>query len=176
MSLSRIAATAALRVVHRPPSSGPTIRRPSGPTAQNAPAALRTEPITNRCLDDANVGGGEDRVDGDGELGVAVADQEPEAPTGVVEVHAEVAGLLGQPGAGGVSGDAEEVHAASDVLDDEEDIQPAQGDGVEVKQVADQDRVRLGPQELGPGWSGPSRRGSMPALWRMVHTVEAPIR
>ena len=34
-------------------------------------------------------------------FGVAVADQEPEAPTGVVEVPAEVAGLLGQPGAGG---------------------------------------------------------------------------
>jgi hypothetical protein len=75
-----------------------------------------------------------------------------------------------------VGGDAEDVHPAGGVLDDEERVQPAQGDGVEVKQVAGQDRVRLGPQELGPGWSGPSRRGSMPALWRMVHTVEAPIR
>ena len=31
---------------------------------------------------------------------------------GVVEVHEEVAGLLGQPGAGRVGGDAEDVHAA----------------------------------------------------------------
>jgi hypothetical protein len=52
----------------------------------------------------------------------------------------------------------------------------AQGDRVEVEQVAREDRVGLGPQELGPGWSGPSGRGSMPVLCRMVQTVEAPIR
>ena len=33
-----------------------------------------------------------------------------------------------------------------------------QGDGVEVEQVAGEYRVRLGPQELGPRWSGPPRR------------------
>ena len=32
--------------------------------------------------------------EGGGELGVAVPDQEPEASTGVVEVHQQVAGLL----------------------------------------------------------------------------------
>jgi hypothetical protein len=42
------------------------------------------------------------------------------------------------------------VHAAGGVLDDEERIQPAQGDGVEVEQVAGEDRVSLGAQELGP--------------------------
>jgi hypothetical protein len=46
--------------------------------------------VPHRCPDDADIGGGEDRVEGGGELGVAVADQEPQAPTGVVEVHAEV--------------------------------------------------------------------------------------
>ena len=84
------------------------------------------------------------------ELGVAVPDEEPEAAAGVVEVHEQVAGLLGQPGAGGMGGDAEDVHAAGGVLDDEERVQPAQGDGLEVEQVAGQDRVRLGPQELAP--------------------------
>jgi hypothetical protein len=39
-----------------------------------------------------------DGVEGSGELGVAVADEEPKAPPGVVEVHEEIAGLLGQPG------------------------------------------------------------------------------
>jgi hypothetical protein len=111
----------------------------------------------HRSLDDPDVDGGEDRVEGGGELGVAVADQEPEASTGVVEVHAEVAGLLGQPGAGGVGGDAEDVYAAGGVLEDEEDIQPVQGDGVEVKQVAGQDRVCLRAQELGP--RGPGAAG-----------------
>jgi hypothetical protein len=53
-----------------------------------------------------------------------------------------------------VGGDAKDVHAAVGVLDDEEDVQPAQGDGVDVKQVAGQDRVRLRAQELGPRGSG----------------------
>ena len=74
----------------------------------------------HRCFDDPDLDGGEDRVEGGGELGVAVPDEEPEAPSGVVEVHAEVAGLLSQPGASGMSGDAEDVHTASGVLDDEE--------------------------------------------------------
>ena len=58
-----------------------------------------------------------------------------------------------------MGGDAQDVHAAGGVFDDEERIQPAQGDGVEVEQVAGQDGVRLGPQELRPGRSGPPRRG-----------------
>ena len=68
------------------------------------------------------------------------------------------AGQLGQPGAGRVGGDPEDVHPAGGVLDDEEDIQPAQGDGVEVKQIAGQDSVRLGSQELCPRGSAPTRR------------------
>src|SRR3954470_20045238 len=56
-------------------------------------------------------------------------------------------------------GDTEDVHPAAGVLDDEEPGQPVQGDGVEVEQVAGEDRVGLGPQELGPGWSGSPGRG-----------------
>ena len=81
---------------------------------------------------------------------------------GVVEVHEQVAGLLGEPGAGGVGGDAEDVHAAGGVLDDEERVEPVQGDGVEVEQVAGQDGVRLGVQELAPRWSGSPRCGVDP--------------
>jgi len=129
----------------------------------------------HRCLDDADVGGGEDRVERGGELGVAVPNEELDAAAGVVEVHKQVAGQLGQPGAGGMRGDAEDVHPAGGVLDGEERVQPVQGDGVEVEQVAGQDGVRLGPQELGPRRSGSAGEGSMPALCRMVQTVEAPI-
>jgi hypothetical protein len=57
-----------------------------------------------------------------------------------------------------VGGDAEDVHAAGGVLDDEERVEPVQGDGVEVEQVAGEYRVRLGPQELGPRWPGSARR------------------
>jgi hypothetical protein len=56
-------------------------------------------------------------------------------------------------------GDAEDVYAAGGVLDDEERIQPAQGDGVEEKQVAGQDRIGLRPQKLAPRRSGAVRCG-----------------
>jgi hypothetical protein len=52
-----------------------------------------------------------------------------------------------------VGGDTEDVHATGGVLDDEERVQPVQGDGVEVEQVAREDRVRLRPQKLRPAWS-----------------------
>jgi hypothetical protein len=73
-------------------------------------------------------------------------------------------------------GDAEDVHPAGGVLNDEERIQPAQVDGVEVEQVAGEDRVRLGPQNS--VHDSPARLvdGSMPALCRIFQTVEAPIR
>src|SRR4030095_2822821 len=47
-----------------------------------------------RCPDDPDVDGGEDGVEGCGELGVAVPDQEPEPCAGLFEVHGQVAGLL----------------------------------------------------------------------------------
>jgi hypothetical protein len=49
-----------------------------------------------------------------------------------------------------MGGDAEDVHAAGGVLDHEEDVQPAQADGVQMEQVAGQDRVRLRAQEFSP--------------------------
>jgi hypothetical protein len=51
---------------------------------------------------------------------------------------------------------AEDLDAAGGMLDDEEDIQPAQGDRLNVEQVAGEDRVRLGAQKIRPRWSGSS--------------------
>ena len=116
------------------------------------------DPVGPRCpdgrLDDADVDGGEDGVERGGELGVAIADKEPDAAHGVVEIHQQVAGLLGQPGAGRVGGDTQDVYPAAGVLDDEERVGPVQGDGVEVEQVAGQDGVGLGSEELCPGRPG----------------------
>ena len=111
-----------------------------------------------RRWDDLNIGGCEDRVERGGELGVAIADEEPESLPGVVEVHGEVARQLGQPRASRVRGDAEDVDAAGGVLDDEERVQPMQADGVEVKQIAGQDPLGLGSKEVGPGGSGAAGR------------------
>ena len=62
----------------------------------------------HRRLEDLDVDGGERGVEGGGELAVAVADEESEVPVGVVEVHEQVAGLLGEPGCGRVGGDSKD--------------------------------------------------------------------
>ena len=114
---------------------------------------------SNRAADDADVGAGEHGVDGGGELGIAVADQEPKSAGVVAEVHEEVAGLLGDPGSGGVCGDPGEVHAAGAVLDHDEDVEAAEEDGVDVGEVDREDRVGLRCQELSPGrpWTAAGR-------------------
>ena len=72
-----------------------------------------------------------------------------------------------------MGGDPGEVHAAAAVLDHHEDVEAAQEDGVDVGEVDREDRVGLRGQELAPGRPGPSRAGSMPAAFRIVHTVDA---
>ena len=129
----------------------------------------------HRRLDDFDVDGGEDGVEGGVELCVAVADEEPESSTGVLEVHEQVAGLLGEPGCGGVGGDAEDVHATAGVLDDEEDVEPVRGDRVEVEQVAGEDAVGLRSQELRPGRSGSAWRRVDPGGVKDLPDREAPI-
>jgi hypothetical protein len=101
---------------------GSAIRNVGG-TPDRADEALgdRVRPWrARRCLEDLDVDGGEYGVEGGSELAVAVADEEPEASVGVVEVHEQVAGLLGQPGSGRVRGDAQDVYPTGGVLDDEE--------------------------------------------------------
>jgi len=112
-----------------------------------------------RSTDDPDVGTGEDGVECRGEFAVSVADQKPEPVGAVAEVHEKVAGLLGDPGAGGVGGDPGEVHAAAAVFDDEEDVEAAQEDGVDVGEVDGEDGVGLGGQELSPGRPSSSGRG-----------------
>jgi hypothetical protein len=63
----------------------------------------------DRCSDDLYAGGGEYGIEGDGEFGVAVPDEKPEPASGVVGVHGQVAGQLGQPRCGRVCGDTEDV-------------------------------------------------------------------
>jgi hypothetical protein len=48
------------------------------------------------------------------------------------------------------------VRATGGVLDDEVRVQPVQGDGVEVEQVAREDGVRLRPEKLRPRQTGSS--------------------
>src|SRR3954470_17825940 len=61
-----------------------------------------------------------------------------------------VPGLLRGPVAGRMGGDAEEVDPAGEYLHHDQDIDPAQSDGVEVEEVGGQQPVGLGTQELPP--------------------------
>jgi hypothetical protein len=60
------------------------------PTKRSAIALARGARTGVRSAD---VGGGEDGVEGGDELGVAIPDQKPELAPGVVEVHEQAAGL-----------------------------------------------------------------------------------
>ena len=85
--------------------------------------------------------------------------KEPEPVGAIAEIHQQVAGLLGDPDIGGMGGDPGDVHAATAVLDHDEDIEAAQEDGVDVGEIYREDRMGLRGQELLPGRPGPSWRG-----------------
>jgi hypothetical protein len=80
----------------------------------------------DRGAQDPGAGGLEDGVERGGEVRSAVADQEPDVLEPVVEGEGEVAGLLHSPLARRVRGDAAEVHPASAMLDEHQDVQPSQ--------------------------------------------------
>jgi hypothetical protein len=66
--------------------------------AGNPPLRDRVRPRRlDRSLDDPHAGRGEDRVEGRGELGVAVPEQELDAVSVILEGHQQVACLLGYP-------------------------------------------------------------------------------
>ena len=65
---------------------------------------------------------------------------------------------MDDPGPGGVGSDPAEVHAATVVLDYEEDVEAAQEHGVDVGEVDGEDRVGLRGQELVPSRPGSSGR------------------
>ena len=116
--------------------------------------------VRTGAAEDADVGADEHGVEGGGELAVPVADQEPELVGAVAEVHQQVAGLLGDPGAGGVGGDPGEVYAASGrARSTIKDVEAAEEDGVDVGEVDRKDRVSLRRQELPPGRAGPQGSG-----------------
>jgi hypothetical protein len=73
-----------------------------------------------------------------------------------------------------VGGDPGDVHAATLVLDHEQDVEAAQEDRVHVGEVDRKDRVSLRGQELSPARSGPLGRGIEPRVLQGVfQTVEA---
>jgi len=107
-------------------------------------------------VQDPDAGGGEDRVEGGGELGVPIAQQELDRACSFVEVHEQVPGLLRHPGVARMGGHTEDPDAAGGVLDHGQDVGGGAVEQVDGEEVGGQDRLGLGVQELRPGWSSAS--------------------
>jgi hypothetical protein len=68
----------------------------------------------------------------------------------MVEVHEQVAGLLGNPGTGRVSGGADNLDSAGRQFQEEQDVDPFEEHRVDGEEVAGEDAVGLGGEELFP--------------------------
>ncbi len=103
----------------------------------------------DRGLDDSHALGAEHLIEGTGELGIPVADEELEAAKPLLD--SQVSRLLGDPRRVGVPGDAEDEHATGCDLDREEHVQRAKPRRLHSEEVQGQDPSSLGPEELPPG-------------------------
>ena len=126
-------------------------------TAQGADEAL-ADRVHPRSLDggaqDPGAGGLENGVERGSEVRSAIADQEPDAFEPLAEGEGEVAALLQPPVAGGVRGDAAQMHPAGTMPDEHQHVQSPQQHRVHVQEINREDPGRLGVQEL------PPRRGA----------------
>jgi hypothetical protein len=86
-------------------------------------------------LDDSDAFGAEDFVEVSGELAVAVTDKKQRADVLVVEMHQQVACLLGHPAAVGVGRDPGQAHSAGRQLDEEEDVEALQEERVDGEEA-----------------------------------------
>jgi hypothetical protein len=102
---------------------------------------------------------GEHGIEDTGEVAIAIPDEEPEPSRAVAEVHQQIAGLLGDPGSGRVDGDAQQMHAAGGMLDDDQNIEPVPQQRVDAKEVRGENAVCLGAQEFSPARPFAARGG-----------------
>jgi hypothetical protein len=130
-----------------PRTGGPAVadriraRRPAGVVMIRMPVAVKT-------ASNASV-----------YLASPVSDQELQAFGPLAEVHERVPGLLCRPCGGRVGGDAGQVDAARVVLDDEQHVETAEKDSVDVEEVDRGNGLGLGGQELLPAGGCALRRG-----------------
>jgi hypothetical protein len=97
--------------------------------------------------------GGKDGVEGGGELGVAITDEELRRARLVGELHGEVASLLGHPFGNWLRGHAGDPDEARVVVDEDEHVEPPEEDRVDAEEVARHQPFRLRSEELRPGRS-----------------------
>jgi hypothetical protein len=119
--------------------------------------------------------GCENHVEQGGELGVPIANEEPQAVGPFAKMHEQIAGLLDHPRSGRVGCDAGDVDLSAGQVDEEQHVDPLEEHRIDGEEVAGQDRLGLSGEEPPPG--GPVRRGagSPPARCGMFHTLPAEI-
>ena len=93
----------------------------------------------------------EDLVEGGGELGVAIVEQELHRERAFSDLPGQVASLLGDPVAGRMERAAGEMDAAAADLDEEEDVELGQPDGVDDEEVGGEEVIAVLADELPPG-------------------------
>ena len=91
----------------------------------------------------------------------------------VVEVHQQVAGLLGHPGAGGVGGDARRGARGGVACSMTKARRAGAGRRVDMEEVGGEDRWAWAARNCAPGLAAARRgAGSMPAALRIFQTVD----
>ena len=124
------------------------------------------------CSDGLDIGGGEYGIERRGELRIAVPEEELE-PVGLVfEIHQCIAGHQHRPQSGGVGGSAQDPDPPAGVLNVRQDVGGGAIKQVYGEEVAGQDRFGLGLEKLGPGRPFRCGAGSMPAFFRIAHTMD----
>jgi hypothetical protein len=103
---------------------------------------------------DRDAGIGEDLVEHGRVLPVTVADQVLDPTSGVVEIHEQVPGRLGDPRRGRVGGGAEHAYLTGGVLDDGQDVQAGAGQRHGLEEIGSDEGVGLRAQERRPGVAG----------------------
>ena len=96
------------------------------------------------------------------ELRVPIVQHEASPSALFAQHQQQVAGLLGDPLAVGVGGDAGQVNPAGVQFDEEQHVQPLESDGVDGEEVARDDSGGLLAQECPPGGGRPPWRGVQP--------------
>src|SRR4051794_32470977 len=104
----------------------------------------------HRRLDDTDAFRAEDLVELAAELAVAIANEKLRLDAIIIELHQQVARLLGYPAAVRVGGDPGEAHAAGRELDEEQDVEALQEQGIDAEEIALEDARRLLSEEPGP--------------------------
>jgi len=134
-----------------------------GADAADEPFRITVRPRRpRRDLDHGNGFGGEDGIEGSGEFGVPVADQEAEGADLVTEVCQQVAGSLSVPRRRRVRGHAEQVDPPGVDFHHEQNVKAAQRDGVEGEEVGGQQPGGLSAQESSPPGVCPTRCWTQP--------------